>query len=259
MNRALLLLPFLCACSAPVEPAASTSSADSKPLVALRYAFQYDGGWAAVVEVADQFFEEHVSIVYRTASGAWTERQGQSLTALGDGRALFYVDHLPALEPLVFAVHYRIIFSGGLGNDFWDNNGGKNYSAGRLHAPMGPGVDVAVTELSGDPHGLSARMLVWNLAYAKHVDVVYTTDAWKTTTSAAAAFERGGGDGGEVWRAAVPIPTGATRIELAAVVEQGGHTALDDGPGKGYACELDGAWKCPNATLLRCDASGCTP
>jgi len=252
MKNAVVCLALLCACGTPANPAEQNASALADgAAVALRYATLEDSGWAIVIEVQDDYFKEHVSVAYRTASGAWTERGARPLGTVGGGRELWVADALPALEPLEFAVHYKAIFSGGTGADFWDNNGGKNYRTGRLHSAMGPGIDVAVTALAVNAQGLSASLLVRNLAYAKHVDVVYTTDDWKTTRKAAATYDHGGEDGGEVWRALVPLDGDVSAVKLAAVAEQLGEQAWDNDFGKNFECTKKEAWECAGATLVR--------
>jgi hypothetical protein len=253
-----------------IEPSGGAGGKADSPddPVALRYANLYNGGlnWVAVIETRQGFFEEHVSVRYQDAAGQWVEREGNFLRSLSAGHDLWFVDGLPAVEPLNFAVHYRVVTSGGLGSDFWDNNGGANYSATTLSAPLGPDVDIAVVDVGaqvlsgGSGYILLAEMLVRNAALEKSVKVVYTFDGWATPLSAPAEFHEGGEQGGERWRLGVVFPAFATDLEFAAMVEQDGRNAWDNDFGDNFACHRDANgtnWTCAGAGLLQCSASGC--
>jgi hypothetical protein len=253
MREALVGLVLLCACGTPANPAAAdtASTLDDGERVALRYASLEASGWSVVIEVLDESFEERVSVHYKTASGAWTDAEARFLAGVGDGREIWIAEGLPALEPLELAVHDEAIFSGGTRADYWDNAGGKNYRTGRLRSAMGPGVDVAVTALSVSAEGLAAKLLVRNLAYDKHVALVYTTDDWKTTRNLAATYDHGGQDGGEVWRALVPLDASVTDVKLAAVAQQNATEAWDNDFGRNFECRRAASWVCSGATLVR--------
>ena len=253
-----------CSGSSSSAPSESSSNLTDEAPVALRFAKMTDSGWVAVVEAADRAFQEEVSIAYPDASGTWVERKGKPLQDLGNFTGLWFVDGLPSSEPLPFAVHLRDIFSGGTVADYWDNNGGRNYSAGHDHAPMGPGVDVAVTDVAvtaaGGGSALVAKLLVRNLAYEKKVEILYTTDNWQTSSRTAGTFDHGGGADGEVWTVTANLDASVTDVAFAASAEQNGQTAWDNGFGRNFACrKAGGAWSCSGASLVACTASGCVP
>jgi hypothetical protein len=100
--------------------------------------------------------------------------------------------HIDSTEIDQFDVEYQV-----LGNIYWDNNGGFNYvlDTGAAHTD-GIGTAVVVPNVlavaSGiEPTGqLNVEVLVKNLAFAKQVAIVYTTDNWATFHNAFGSFQR---------------------------------------------------------------------
>jgi Carbohydrate/starch-binding module (family 21) len=99
----------------------------------------------------------------------------------------------PPFTPSQFDVEYQA-----LGNVYWDNNAGYNYSLdpgaldltpeGIATAVIGPNV-VAVTG-GLDPPFLNVEVLVKNIAFEKQVGMVYTTDNWLTYQNAFGIFSQ---------------------------------------------------------------------
>lgn len=154
------------------------------------------------------------------------------------------------------------------GNEYWDNNGGKDYR-GRIDAapghghvgivsPMGPGVDVAVTQASANfPHrgmqgnALYVDALVRNLSYSKNVKLVYTTDGWKTSHVTNGEYQWGNHEGGERWHLFTYFGN-ATKIEFAVVAEQNGSQAWDNNYRENFECHADGpGFVCSGAAFTR--------
>jgi hypothetical protein len=84
------------------------------------------------------------------------------------------------------------------GNTYWDNNFGHNYILDTQTAEGTDGVGTAVlnpevlaVEFDLDAAGtLSIDVLVKNIAFAKQVGVVYTTNNWQTSQNAFGVFQR---------------------------------------------------------------------
>ena len=84
-------------------------------------------------------------------------------------------------------------------NTYWDNNFGHNYILDTQAAEGTDGVGTAVlnpevsaVEFNLDAAGtLSVDVLVKNIAFAKQVGVVYTTNNWQTFQNAFGVFQRG--------------------------------------------------------------------
>jgi hypothetical protein len=252
---------LLAACSA--EPASESASNSAQALddqdpVALRETHVCDGcaTRTAVVETKGRSFQDKVTIHYRGPSGDWLDRAGTFAgsppSAEGD-RALWVIPGLPADGAFEFVVHYQQIFSGGTGRDFWDNAGGANYTAAPRDPALGPGVDVAATDLGFAPGHLTARLAVRNLSSDKGVSAVYSTDGWKTVQTADAHFDHGSGGAAEVWTLDAPLAPGATSVAAAFVVRQNGGEAWDNAFGANYGCSLDpsGRTECHGLGLAR--------
>ena len=93
-----------------------------------------------------------------------------------------------------FVIEYQVS-----GNTFWDNNFGNNYILDTEAAAGTDGVgtavlnpDVLAVEFNVDAAGtLSVDVLVKNIAFAKQVAIVYTTNNWQTFQNAFGVFQRG--------------------------------------------------------------------
>lgn len=86
-----------------------------------------------------------------------------------------------------------------LGNVFWDNNSGFNYlldthaaqsTDGIGSGVVNPNVLVVAQQLDGSGN-LVIDVLIKNLAFAKNVGAVYTTDNWSTSHSTFGGFQQG--------------------------------------------------------------------
>ena len=251
----------LAACSAGASPDAAGASAqalDDENPVALLETHVCNGcaTRTAVVETKGHAFQDKVSIHYRTASGQWADRAaspaGSPPSAEGD-RALWVIPGLPADGAFEFVVHYQQIFSGGTGRDFWDNNGAANYTAAPGDPALGPGVDVAATDLTIGPGHLTARLAVRNRSPEKSVSAVYSTDGWQTVQTADAHYDHGFDGAAEVWTLDAPLAEGAASVATAFVVRQDGAEAWDNAFGANYSCSIDpsGRTECHGLGLSR--------
>jgi hypothetical protein len=260
----LPLLPSLVlACSSSTtdeEKTASTEAAfasnDVQP-VSLHYAVLGQGGWKVAVETYSYSAFERVTVAFDAdpspGSSAWSDRQGRFLRNIGQSRGLsvatgFEPSGGPAPSELRFAIHHRAIFSGGTGRDAWDNNNGANYVAYRDRPILGRGVDLVVTDarVANDVR-FDVKLLVRDIAFEKHVDIIYTTDHWTTKKTASATYERGGFGSAEVWNASAELPRGSTRLDFAVVAHQDAREIWDNNYGANYTCHYsaEAGFTCP--------------
>lgn len=163
---------------------------------------------------------------------------------------------------LTFALKYTVN-----GQTYWDNNNGANYKitpdGGVLLAaginvyngPYYPGVPVNV----GTDNVYTGYVTVRNLAPAKQVKVVYTTDGWATTQTASAnyspafwtAFYTAGfpptaiskvanpnAYGVEEWTYSLPVGATATQLHYAISYTVNGQTYWDNNFGRNYSVSL---------------------
>jgi len=135
-----------------------------------------------------------------------------------------------------FVVEYGVS-----GQIFWDNNGEFNYvlATGPAHTDgigtsvLGPNVFVADWDL--DPVGnLSVEILVQDIAFAKQVAIVYTTNNWATFQNAFATFQQAFAPSSmprqiqvELWKVDVSVGVGKTG-QFAAFYIVEGNTYWDN-------------------------------
>jgi hypothetical protein len=151
--------------------------------------------------------------------------------------------HISSTEIDQFAVEYRV-----LGNIFWDNNAGFNYrlDTGSAHTD-GIGTAIVVPKVlvvaSGvEPGGkLNVDVLVKNLAFAKQVVIVYTTDSWTTFHNAFGNFQRRFPPPtiphqiqSELWAVSVQLTPGVS-VQFAVFYIVGGATYWDNNFGANYS------------------------
>ena len=186
-----------------------------------------DDGWA---------HERDVTLSFACTGAEGAEVFAGELGAFADDTAL----------ELAIAHHARAYW--GQPDTAWFNNGGGNFVvgvgdavalSGRTPADEPP-VFVARGNLWTAPEGCVAGcdlasfwvdLSVANLAYDKHVGLLWSLDGWKTHEVALASFEHGALDGGrEQWGVDVTLPEGAQRdsvVELAAFTTMAGQSWLD--------------------------------
>jgi len=139
--------------------------------------FSYRGEYELVIQ--NIAFQKQVSVRgTRPGAPSWTDHFASFQESLPDGRELW---KLTTSDELVeFAASYGV--QGAL---FWDNNGGRNYKQPQVFdefdAELGrvPAVVLGSKGFSDATHA-HVVVAVKNLAFAKQVGVVYTTNAWAT-------------------------------------------------------------------------------
>lgn len=151
--------------------------------------------------------------------------------------------HIDSTEIDQFDVEYRV-----LGNISWDNNAGFNYllDTGSAHTDgIGTAIvvpNVLVVASGVEPGGkLNVDILVKNLASAKQVAIVYTTDNWTTFHNAFGSFQRtflpptmAHQIQSELWTVSVQLTPGASG-QFAVFYIVGGATYWDNNFGGNYS------------------------
>ena len=148
------------------------------------------------------------------------------------------------LPPDQFDVEYQA-----LGNVFWDNNAGYNYSLDIGAASGTDGVGTVVInpnvlavgwEVDGAGN-LNVDVLVKNVAFVKQVAIVYTTSNWLTFQNAfgnySQSFAPGSSPhqlGAELWKIVAPVGIGKTG-QFAVFYTVAGTTYWDNNFGFNYS------------------------
>ncbi|MGC4001377.1 MAG: carbohydrate-binding protein [Anaeromyxobacter sp.] len=195
--------------------------------------------WA---EMADGSWQEVGAGTYVQPSGGNTElwRMGASVTALGGGK----------LFGNQFVIRYVVD-----GREYWDNDGGRNFRVDKNEGDHLIAGNALLKWASAYVNGQGSvsfygNVLVRNLAHAKAVTVVYSTDGWATTRTVSATFDGAhqyayGGSisyptvsGTEAWSFNATAPAGTRRIEYAVAYTVAGRTYWDNNNGANYALAL---------------------
>ncbi|MCE9671947.1 CBM21 domain-containing protein [Myxococcus stipitatus] len=243
-----LLAGFAVCLSAPAARAAD----EVRLLEAVSTQSSYHGQtWQDVtylVVVKNLAYDKQVAIHHKQPDGTWADLALGYFGPAGDGAELWKAtrqyqswgtDPQPTRD-LEFVAKYTVN-----GQTYWDNNGGANYTLGRFDGPLLTRENVLVAgsywQASGD---VDINIDVRNLAYAKSVTVVYSTDGWATTNQVAASFVPGytvgyayvsspNVQGVERWFARIPaVTSGALRYYVR--YEVNGQTYWDSNFGYNY-------------------------
>ena len=142
------------------------------------------------VLVQNLAFAKQVRILAHDSSG-WNFHPC-SFSSLAPANTELWTAHLGSPGIDQFVVEYQV-----QDQTFWDNNGAANYfldfassqSDGVGSVALNPFVNLVSAGL--DPSGrLSVDVLVKNVAFAKQVGIVFTTDGWATNHVATGFFQQ---------------------------------------------------------------------
>lgn len=217
------------------------------------------------VLVANLHYVKQVFVHLRTGSGRWIDVPLAYSRPANNGYEVWTGTYnnldpangsiLPPFDP-EFVVKYVVN-----GQTYWDNNGGANYRMGQNSGTLLVGSNVYEGWYRRDAYSMGGRFTGWvtvrNIAYAKNVTVVYTTNRWATTRTAAASFASNfwtfaptgvrsnasnpGQNGCEEWGYTLDVGN-ATRLEYAirynVVVNGVTRTYWDNNFGRNYVVNL---------------------
>ncbi len=186
--------------------------------------FDYRGEYQIVVE--NLAFQKQIAVHGTTGSGApFVDRAASFQESLPGGLELWKA--VTSDQLLEFAVEYGVN-----GTTFWDNNGGGNYVQppvfDEFDALLGSEPEI-VQGSAGFSDATHVRVLaaVKNLAFAKQVGMVFTTDGWATAGVAGGNFDHMLKSGNEVW-AIEAVVGGATGVEYALFYRVNGQEFWDN-------------------------------
>jgi carbohydrate/starch-binding protein with CBM21 domain len=197
--------------------------------------FNYFSNFTVVVE--NLAFNKQVNIFgHDLGTGGWHPFPCSFAKSL-PGNVETWTAHVNASRIDQFVVEYQVS-----GNTFWDNNFGNNYILDTQAAEETDGVGTAVlkpevlaVEFAVDAAGaLSVDVLVKNIAFAKQVGIVYTTNNWQTFQNAFGVFQRGfppattpAQINAELWKVEAFVGAGQ-KWQFAVFYNVSGHTSWDN-------------------------------
>ena len=256
-----LLAPGGCSAPPNVGSASATESAPAVQLTAAEVVsqmppcgpgcnFNFDARLVGRVHVANLGYEKHVFANYRVRAGNgetvqdWTRADA---TWIHDDDWELVTPSFVGTCPhycaeLVFelAIGYEVA-----GQTYWDNNGGWNYQLASDIQPIpgDPGppaqlgathVQLADTSWSPSDNTWRGRIILDNLAFEKQVDLVFSTDGWRTVQSAPAQYQQHTSHDLEYWSFAVPLPADAAGVDFAVRYRVAGQEYWDNHLGVDY-------------------------
>ncbi len=142
------------------------------------------------------------------------------------------------------------------GQTYWDNNGSRNYNISSPYITDGyymqDGLNISTDLFSsslrctGTTGTLQVNADVRNIAYTKTLNLVYTTDNWRTVSSAPLRYGSTYGYGGsnltafpgqqqfERWGVTVNVPASTTQVKFAVSYTVNGQTYWNNNYGRDY-------------------------
>ncbi len=229
---------------------AGTARADD-PNMRLAYAkLQKTCGTAAcnrlvgVVEVKNLAYAKQVTLVYTADGVQWSETAASYTAPAANGyESWTFTQDVPGGAEARFALRYTVA-----GQTFWDNNGGSDYRVGGTAAPdfiLGGAavkLDTAVLQPSRSGFFVTGYVVLKNLAYAKDVVTVSTTDDWATAQEYSAFYREAqplSGGSLERWLITIPVYTNGSQtvptVRFAIRYTVDGVTYWDNNFGWNYS------------------------
>ena len=153
------------------------------------------------VLVENLAYDKKISVVHKKDDGSWTELPMSYKQSVANNKELWQLhyskstipwDSSPSNIPSLgdeFAIKYSVN-----GQDFWDNNNGKNYTITNNDGPfIQEGLDIDVNEANsyfGSYDNKIRLMLdVRNISSTKDVKVHYSTDDWNSVQVSNAQYQ----------------------------------------------------------------------
>lgn len=238
----------------PVELKTSSS------LTGYKYGIDWQQATFDIV-VENIAYEKDVAIHLKNDLGEWVDVAAEYVGSAGENkelwRASYYRNELYDNGPhdLEFAVVYTVD-----GMTYWDNNNWNNYFVGASDGYWFDS-DINVRNISYSTtrtlypsyqggYRYTGNIALRNLAYAKDVKVVYSTDGWDTTKTVDASFSpyyyfnqyssvaNPNANGIEIWSYEFPLTEGETQLEYAIVYTVNGMTYWDNNYGDNYSVDI---------------------
>ena len=260
VTAALALAATLAAASTPIQLLRAQSYVIHYPT----YAQQVPTVDAVVAVLGSS---PQVSVHLQTMSGTWVDVGMSYARPAGTGFQVWTASlssFLPVLGnygPYNFTYALKYVVNG---QTYWDNNGGKNYTIAADSGSFLPTASVydgsyhpaVAVNCTAPPSSyvISGNITLRNIAYAKAISIVYSTDNWVTSHTTGATYSASfwlnylpvGGIqvadssasnpnqyGFEEWSYNIPIGT-ATSVQYAISYTVSGQTYWDNNFGQNY-------------------------
>lgn len=194
--------------------------------------FAYKGSFEIIVH--NLAFEKRVAI-HAHLGTSWSDIGATFVESLPENRELWRALATNAEDQ--FVAKYDVN-----GATHWDNNAGANYTFPKAFDDFVALSGIRYPVVLGSA-GIGAGILhisvgIQNLAFAKVVGALYTTDNWATTKTAFGGFERTMPSGLEIW--AVNAPVGAANpVKFALFYRVAGREFWDNNFWRNYTVSAE--------------------
>lgn len=211
----------------PVELRLATSVSAPSGTGSFNYTGEYD------ILVQNIAFQKDVTVRGATGNGApFVDHAAEFKSSLPDGRELWKLT--TNFELLEFAVRYGVA-----GTEFWDNAGGGNYKQppvfDEFDALLGHAQNVVLgSSRFSDATHIQVFAAVRNLAFVKHVGMVFSNNGGATFNAVEGAFSVTLKSGIEVWKIEAPIGA-AKRVDFAIFYRVNGQEFWDNNFSRNYS------------------------
>lgn len=144
-----------------------------------------------LMQVKNVAYEKQVFVHQKMYNGSWIDFPAHYE---GPGNSTYELWHFDTVD-ISYSFGYEFVLKYVvLGQTFWDNNNGANYiltrGSGNGPGPMlGNYINVFLRSASISGGQLHAAIDIKNIAYAKDVALIYTTDNWVNSTTLNASFQ----------------------------------------------------------------------
>lgn len=152
----------------------------------------------------------------------WQDAKAEYVTTLSDGSKIWKANFSS------FNTKYAIKYVAD-GQEIWDNNNGKDYTA----ADVCGSAPVTVARTGYAYYNLPIKAVLQNYAYNKNVFVRYTTDGWKTFKDKNLSYSSTNDNGTENWTVTLDDATNSN-IEYAVCYQVNGSEFWANNFGANY-------------------------
>jgi len=213
------------------------------------------GRFYGYIEVENLAYEKQVVVHYTDRrSGLWRDIHAVFTQSMEDNKEAWYfeseeVSYPPRLSAdFQFAIKYLVN-----GEEYWDNNGGMNYSISTGPRPFYPSdlvlgkSMIALRKANGynswTGNTLEGIIVLRNLAYDKVVKIVYTNDGWNCVHEGYASYSRPLSGDRESWYFSIPLGGGygtVMTVDFAICYEVNGVQIWDNNFYRNYSFDVPG-------------------
>ncbi|MEE1171889.1 MAG: carbohydrate-binding protein [Ruminococcus sp.] len=183
--------------------ASASAATDKISLYSSGATFQKYGrtSYEIFIKTRGNVSSQNVYVHYNYLDGEnWKDAKATYVTKLDDGSNIWKA----TLGSYNLQYALKLVSNG---QETWDNNNGKNYTADDI---IGSAAPVASERLGYQYDKYQINAVLQNYTYNKTVFVRYTTDGWKTSNDQPLTYSKTNANGTETWTTKLNLSSSAT-------------------------------------------------